>query len=216
MDSGGFNGNVVISIHGIFGTVYPHYPLVNQLEKLGYETLLFDYSSWKSIEEIAQELSKFIDEHDPGKFPVILIGHSAGGRIALECKHASIKGIITIASPINGSYLASWVCNLPIASRMLTDLAQPWKGEVTVLLVCISTSFYGSFDGRMWASEMVHEKANENLHLNYSNHSGLQMVDPRMRKLIISGLNHIVSEAFPILLKPDGTPYFEGELVPKK
>jgi len=85
---------IVISIHGIYGTKYTHYPLISQLNKLKYTAMTFDYSSLETLAVIADQLSAFITENNPHNENVVLVGHSAGGRIALKAKHPCIKGLL--------------------------------------------------------------------------------------------------------------------------
>ena len=64
----------------------------------------------KSATQIAQVIEKARNEND-GK-PVILIGHSMGGIIAAYCTQhiaprGSVKGVITLASPLRGTKTAT-------------------------------------------------------------------------------------------------------------
>ncbi len=170
----------IITIHGIGASCYPHYPLINKLKEDGYDSDVFIYKSRSiTLREASNLLDKFIEENVSDK--VILVGHSAGGRIALLSEHPKIVGIITIASPIQGSYFASKTSFMNIYyGPMLLELSEPHSEEITIPLVTITTSYLYNFDGRIWTEEMKHKNSCYEKHIDNSFHSGAQMADDRI------------------------------------
>src|SRR6185437_1451373 len=149
---------VIIIIHGIGGNIFP---LSKQLNEIGYKCYDFGYQSTKmTLVESAKRLSDFIEEiSGENKKKIILIGYEAGGRVALSCENSNIEGIITIASPIQGSWLAEqFLYYLPIigyfSGPILSDLTKPHKQEIKIPLITITTPNRG-----MWKSEMTHKKS---------------------------------------------------------
>jgi len=72
---------------------------------------------------------------------------------------------------------------------MIRELAMPMTDNCNVPIVCISTAYFGNFDGRVWKSEMIYDKAVKTFHLDNSRHGGYQMIDRRMKEFVSSGNN---------------------------
>lgn len=206
------NSILIITVHGIGGKTWAHIPLISHLSNLGYLSYSFGYpSTVLTLEESANRLDKFIDkmileniDKLDKEFKIILIGHSAGGRVALLSKHANLGGIITIASPLQGCYLADYISQFSFVGwavksfygPMLQELIKPHEKNILTPLITITASstlpYLNDFDGRMWKNEMSHSDSILELHLDYSFHSGVQIMEKRMRNLIVYSVEHLI------------------------
>lgn len=76
--------------------------------QLGQENdIIVNYQSRQPLEDSVQQVLKAL----PKKEPVILVGHSLGGVIAVLIagrKLANVEKVVTISSPIGGSKFAAW------------------------------------------------------------------------------------------------------------
>lgn len=183
----------IITIHGIGGTSYPHYLLKNELKEQGYNCDVFSYPSCSiNITEASNLLDEFIEEKVSTTNKVILVGHSAGGRVALLSKHQQVIGIVAVASPIMGCYLARKMYFMKMYfGEMLNEIAKPHGDDIRVPLAVITTSYFNNFDGKIWTDEMKHPKSCYDKHIDNSYHSGLQMMDGRMINEISNAIKYL-------------------------
>jgi pimeloyl-ACP methyl ester carboxylesterase len=103
------------TLHFIHGFNSSHYSFAYLAKELGAVSNI-DYKSYQPLEKSVLDVGL----HLPHKEPVILIGHSLGGvlamMLALKGQH-NVQGVVTISSPLGGSKAASltrWFMNLPI------------------------------------------------------------------------------------------------------
>lgn len=193
---------LVICIHGIGGKKFSFYFLLQKLRQNHYAEA-FSYASTRlSLRESADKLDKFIDKQlikYPNVNGVVLIGHSAGGRVALLSKHELVMGAITIASPLKGAYLAERLGSVTswFYGPMLAELAKPHDEQIIPLfpVVCITAELLFEFDGRLWKSEMIYDNAITVYNLENSHHSGIQLMNKRMEGLVDKALNDILKNS---------------------
>lgn len=191
---------LIITVHGMGGSTYYHNQyLIPALHGAGFDNVhTFWFDTRYGINNCAKFLENMIEYrlmiHDVPD--VILIGHSAGGRIAFEADNPRIKGILSICSPLKGSWLAHKLRFLKFWYKdMITDISTPLSEErMNVPHVSIISSYMGSFDGRMWKEEMVTGKEIEVIEAPRMYH-GSQLSNPEMIATIVKAtkvlLDHI-------------------------
>lgn len=182
----------IITVHGIGGSCYPHNLLLKKLKLYGYDGSAFSYLSCSTLSTVASKLDEYIEKKVLDNEKVILIGHSAGGRIVLLSKNPKVMGIITIASPIQGSYLAKVFSFMKFyIGDMLSELSEPHSVDIVIPLATITTSFILDFDGKIWTEEMRHKDSCYEKHIDNSYHSGAQIVDRRMIETIRDAIYYL-------------------------
>ena len=112
-------------IHGLNQTHRSFNYLSQELEHNG--DILIDYSSFQPIEKSIAQVLYFI----PKTEPVILIGHSLGGLIAMLIaarKLVTVEKVITISAPLGGSkaaVYARWVASsIPLLNDLVPNSTQ--------------------------------------------------------------------------------------------
>ena len=101
--------DTVILVHGLWMTELVMRPLAHQLERGGYQPVLFSYRSLRNtIHSNAQALAQTVRRTDAQR--IHLVGHSLGGLVILQALADDpdlINGrIVLIGSPVNGSVVA--------------------------------------------------------------------------------------------------------------
>jgi hypothetical protein len=179
----------IILIHGLHGSVYPLMELQLILESNDYFVSVFSYESTVlTLEQAAEQLESVIDQYQE----VILIAHSAGGRIAVLIENPKVIGIITVASPLRGSLMASLFGFRFYSGPMVQQLVYPHTKPIYIPLVTITTNYYGSFDGRVFRSEMDIEGSHHTVHVDGTWHSGKQLVEPRIVEEIMNAIQYLL------------------------
>lgn len=99
----GEKGDVVL-IPGFNESWYFFYDLANAINKFGYRVHIFEYNTYKRIDETAEILEKYIQDHNLKK--ATLIGHSKGGLVIRRLAEKSdfTGKCITISTPNMGSW----------------------------------------------------------------------------------------------------------------
>jgi pimeloyl-ACP methyl ester carboxylesterase len=111
--------DVIVFIHGRGGHYTNFLPLMYKLQNTSYKLLAFDLgnnchnSIQQDVECIYKQLNPLMDQISN----IILVGLSKGGLTAIEYTLTypnKIKMIITVSSPLNGTYVASYqpFCNM--------------------------------------------------------------------------------------------------------
>lgn len=117
-------------------------PLANSLSKLGYETKVISYNSYKAdLQSINSRITEALSRDKQN----VLVGHSLGGIIALmyaESHQPDLKilsHIITIGSPLTGASVAQKLTELGCErllgnsySVALKPSDRAWKGQQKV------------------------------------------------------------------------------------
>lgn len=190
----------VVSIHGLGGTAFSHYPLITFLS-FYFSNITFESYSWDSknlqyydaVEDLEDYLNNFTQD-------LILVGHSLGGKLAMSVDNPKVKGVVTISTPHDGCEMAKI-----LQSLIGPDFAKYFLGEMhdilayhitpkyTPKVVSITSSWtpWTPFDGRVCLSEMVHPLSDKVLHLDYSEHI-VQLYDPRMWYKVAEGIEYIL------------------------
>jgi pimeloyl-ACP methyl ester carboxylesterase len=184
---------LVISVHGVFGSVWHHRALIDAVNRIDdCRGLLFGWSWTITLDAVVNALDAFIEANVRADERVVLVGHSAGGCVVARCRrNRRVVGVIAVASPLNGSALARWVDVLTlhaIPSLRLIGEAVPLLPEATAdgrFAVITSNCWpFQSFDGRVFVSEMVHRDARIIGHVERW-HSGRQFSDERCTQLLL-------------------------------
>ena len=180
-----------ISVHGI-GTPHSHYILQTRLNNsynITHLVFTFDWTKL-TLASVAKKLDKFIDMCVPRGKKVVLIGHSAGGRVILHSKHRSVIGLIAIAAPLGGSFFLTLFKKPAVwwYGPLIGELAKP-HGFLGKPLITITAAYFCGFDGRMFESSMHHLEEIDTFKLNWSWHSGRQVYNDETIKYIISSIS---------------------------
>jgi pimeloyl-ACP methyl ester carboxylesterase len=185
---------LVITIHGVFGSKFHHQSLIDAIH--GGDTdvcmnraLAFEWSWTEELDAVVHRLDAFIETHAASTTRhVVLVGHSAGGRIAAMSRNWRVTRVIAVASPLNGSALAWWVNLLtlgliPALRSMGEPVQRPPQAAPLAVITC-DCEFFSGFDGRVFLSEMVSPEAHIVGHFTHR-HSGGQFSDERCTAMII-------------------------------
>lgn len=177
----------IVSVHGI-GNPFCHWVLRSRFEKhqISHLIFLYDYKS-VTLKQAAEKLDKFIETFVPSGKRIILLGHSAGGRVILLSKHPRVIGHITIASPLQGSFFIKLFRGILVAlyGPLIGDLGEPHGAKLTKPILTITASRFLNWDGRMFESTMHLESETWTEHLEKSWHSGRQVTDERTVNFIL-------------------------------
>lgn len=130
------NKNVIIFVHGRNGAPSDFIPLINNMRKKSHvlsideieinekhyvlRSVYLENTNYTSIEQDAASLNKQLEIYN--QCSIILIGMSKGGVVAMKYatkNNPQIKKVITIASPLNGTMVASL---LPKSSSVFINL----------------------------------------------------------------------------------------------
>lgn len=177
----------LVSVHGI-GNPFCHWVLRSRLEKYKITHLIFLYNyKVLTLQTASEKLDKFIDTFVPSAKNVIVLGHSAGGRVALLAKHPQIIGYIAVASPLAGSLFIRLFKPVLTAlyGPLIGDIAKPHSQKLEKPLLTITASRFLNWDGRMFTSTMHMEGETWTEHLDNSWHSGQQVWDDRTINFIL-------------------------------
>jgi pimeloyl-ACP methyl ester carboxylesterase len=105
-------------IHGLNSS---HHSFAYLANELGVPLKAINYDSYqplaKSVEQVARQL--------PKNEPIILVGHSLGGVIAMLVAHAGthdVKRVVTISSPLGGSKAAVYARWVVSGLQVLGDI----------------------------------------------------------------------------------------------
>lgn len=133
------NNTPIVLIHGLCGNVSNWNLTCRRLEALDCGSLglfhplalpLGNQSLKDDLSKAIPFIQKIIDQHSSRQ--VHLIGHSRGGLVAMLCAsllntsdHHAVASVVTIASPIKGAPLASWLAEKKIWANLkpLVDLS---------------------------------------------------------------------------------------------
>lgn len=132
----------IFLIHGLFmhGVVMQF--MQRQLQRRGYEVVVFSYRSvYRPLADNADALVDFVKQHSDDSESKHFVGHSLGGlliRLAYERAPQLFNGrIVTIGTPHNGSEVAERVAkslhNAVLGGAFKEALdgdLPPWQGEV--------------------------------------------------------------------------------------
>ena len=198
---------LILTIHGLGGTSFSHYPMKKYLEtylkidnddeKIDIQS--FDYPS-KTIDftDIISQIEDYLDNYSwvNDSETAILIGHSLGGIVCTNINHKRVKGVITVSTPHTGCNLAEIVKYY--APKLVSDMAFGKMYDVLTAnannstipkIICITSSLFPliKFDGRVHTNEMIHPQAYKTMHLEYSGHL-TQLFDVRLFRLIYDGV----------------------------
>lgn len=109
----------IVYIHGL-NSSHRSFKFISTL--MGRDDDVFvDYDSRQPLEASVQQVLKQI----PKKQPVVLVGHSLGGVIALVIaarKLVNVERVITISSPLGGSRFATWARWVASGIPLLGDI----------------------------------------------------------------------------------------------
>lgn len=154
------------------------------------------YNTLGNLETSIKMADKAISEYVSKEDEIIVIGHSLGGIIALKLRENGwkLKYVITIASPLQGTVMISYVQNnlpnqlewmeknIPYITTMLKtpiwdDLIQLKKNPIAKPehpVTTISTSLANtSFDGRVAISDTKLDGNDDHYHFNWSEHTAI-------------------------------------------
>jgi pimeloyl-ACP methyl ester carboxylesterase len=183
------NRNVlVVALHGLGGSSRPlasRLGLVNYLRSYGFpNVVLFNYKSFVvSLQEAADQLDAFIDEQKRyfEAEHVLLVGISAGGRIALLSKHKSVCGVVPVLSPIRGSgpaRLLQWLWpKVLFCPPIIRDLKYPADCSESPPHASVCGSLFCGFDGKVCLSEMTNSSTASSTTIHWMAHNFSQ-IDP--------------------------------------
>lgn len=104
-------------IHGLNSS---HHSFAYMAKELGSASKI-DYKSIQPLAESVVQVTKQL----PKKGPIVLIGHSLGGVIAMQVALAGthdIQKVVTISSPLGGSRFASYMRWLASGMPVLNDI----------------------------------------------------------------------------------------------
>jgi len=144
----------IILVHGYLNTNTGWVDFRNALknQKLGpvYAPVL--HSSAQDIRRSAHRIAEVIEavREENGDRPVILIGHSMGGIISAYCTQhltprGSVKGVITLASPLRGTKTATLAFGkaahqMQCQSRFLESLCAQIRYQPKARYICLGSS----------------------------------------------------------------------------
>jgi triacylglycerol lipase len=148
------NQAIVVLVHGIFDTGNVFNKMNAEITKHGYSTFmpsLFPNNGDLGLDELAVQLSHYIDKNIPKLAQFYLVGFSMGGLI---CRYylqklngtERVKKFITLSSPHYGSKLACFMFNkgckqMRPKSEFITDLNDNVRLLEKVDVVSIWTPF---------------------------------------------------------------------------
>ena len=142
-------GSLIILVPGYACSAKPLRIWQKAFESKGFAVCRFEYSNvLASIDHHAHELFEFTQEaiRLTGKKP-FFVGHSMGGLISIKASlcGADIQGILTVASPLDGTFRSSQargdaVQEMQIESDYLQQLKKEYTTQSHVPLHCIWTS----------------------------------------------------------------------------
>lgn len=186
----------IILIHGAGHrkiVYYSMFPLQKYLKEQGLDSHVISYDNSKTLDECVTdaylEIKKIVPENDE----VILIGQSLGGVVSIKLheRGMNVVKLITIVSPVRGSWLCNKIKNsiLGYSSMFRTpfhDLAIEYDKEFTkpdIDVHSITTSWPGtSFDGCVFIDEGTVDEDTHH-HIGWSDHR-LLFIDGRLFKKV--------------------------------
>jgi len=114
-------------IHGLNSSALSFTYLEEQLKLNGFKTVCIEYESHQSMKASIKEV---YDKLPDG--PIVLLGHSLGGIIALNISYeVHTQKVITISSPLAGSRAAT-IMQWFSTTRVISDIT-PHSPEITSL-----------------------------------------------------------------------------------
>lgn len=179
---------LVVILHGFGGSSRPsasRLGLVDYLRRSGFpNVVLFDYKSFfVSLQEAADQLDIFINEQKRGcdAEHVLLVGVSAGGRVALLSKHKAVCGIVPVVSPIRGSAparLVLWLWpKIAFCPPILRDLKDPAECSASPPHASVCGDLFCGFDGKVRLCEMTNSFTTASTTIHWMVHTFSQ-IDP--------------------------------------
>jgi pimeloyl-ACP methyl ester carboxylesterase len=184
----------VVLIHGLWLPAYCLWPLARRLERRGFATRLYSYSSVRDdLPANAARLAGFLAGLGPG--PVHLVGHSLGGLLIRALFHyhpdQSPGRIVTLGTPHGGSRVARHLSRRAFwrramgrsVAQLLDDIPQGWAPPARDIGVICGTRSLGMGrwlyrglprpnDGLLTVKESAYSAAHEHLALPVS-HTGM-------------------------------------------
>ena len=111
-----FVPSTIFLVHGLFSNSGQLDPILRTLQGQGFTCYALDIQpndGSQPIEAQAEQVRTFIDSKVAPNQPIQLVGHSMGGLVALQYLQdrqtaKRCRGLMTIASPHNGTILASF------------------------------------------------------------------------------------------------------------
>jgi len=129
--------NPVVLIHGIFRRAYVFNRMAKYLKERGWDVHRFDIvpnTSVVGLDQLAQQIKTYVDEHFAPDQPIDLVGLSMGGLVSRYYVQRlggldKIQRFITISSPHHGTYMAYLLpfigcVQMRPGSKFLADLNQ--------------------------------------------------------------------------------------------
>jgi pimeloyl-ACP methyl ester carboxylesterase len=108
------------SVHFIHGLNSSHHSFAYLAKELGLKAKI-DYESHQALTDSVLQVAKQLPKNEP----IILVGHSLGGVIAMLIAHAKthdIQKVVTISSPLAGSKAAAFARWIVSGLKVLGDI----------------------------------------------------------------------------------------------
>lgn len=189
---------LLVYIHGLYGDNVAYSKCIEPtILSIGYMSATYSYSSNLTLENVAIDLDSYLESLIRGHSHIkriILIGHSAGGRISLESRSPLVIGVITLMCPIQGSRLAkeSILLSLFTLNFMAMDMARPATRLDLPHFTITCNQYTTGSDGILFSLEMISNQQIGTGDINGLNHGEDQISSPQTLQIVLTAIEALI------------------------